>query len=162
MSAITKERIELFIKNPLENGLTRGEQMELARIALASLEAKAIAVRTRWKDEGSGHGDWKYYNIAHRDALMADDTRECELVYTAQPAPVAVPDEMTPEMMRAVQLNSELGAYAASNLSGAYDMFSEFWKVACRAAMLHGSEPEPEPETDNTNQQFESLSRGDK
>ena len=28
----------------------------------------------------------------------------------------------------------------------------------CRAAMLHRSEPE----TDNTNQQFESLSRGDK
>ncbi|EEW2483692.1 DUF551 domain-containing protein [Escherichia coli] len=39
MNAITKERIELFIKNPLENGLTRGEQMELARIALAALEA---------------------------------------------------------------------------------------------------------------------------
>ncbi|EDB6599177.1 hypothetical protein AHR24_20685 [Salmonella enterica subsp. diarizonae] len=39
MTAITKERIELFIKNPLENGLTRGEQMELARIALASLDA---------------------------------------------------------------------------------------------------------------------------
>jgi|GEM_PF-5308447 len=34
MTTITKERIELFIKNPLENGLTRGEQMELARIAL--------------------------------------------------------------------------------------------------------------------------------
>ncbi|EPI8976583.1 DUF551 domain-containing protein, partial [Escherichia albertii] len=29
MNSITKERIELFIKNPLENGLTRGEQMEL-------------------------------------------------------------------------------------------------------------------------------------
>ncbi|EBQ9894484.1 hypothetical protein EZX93_04255 [Salmonella enterica subsp. enterica serovar Hvittingfoss] len=39
---ITKERIELFIKNPLENGLTRGEQMELARIAMASLEAEPI------------------------------------------------------------------------------------------------------------------------
>ncbi|ECJ2286068.1 hypothetical protein NJ953_004285 [Salmonella enterica] len=39
MTTITKERIELFIKNPLENGLTRGEQMELARIALASLDA---------------------------------------------------------------------------------------------------------------------------
>ncbi|EKR5135366.1 hypothetical protein [Escherichia coli] len=38
MNAITKERIELFIKNPLENGLTRSEQMEVARIALASLE----------------------------------------------------------------------------------------------------------------------------
>lgn len=52
-----------------------------------------------------------------------------------QPAPV-VPEEMTPEMMRAVQLNSELGEYAASNLSGAYGLFAEFWKVACRAAML--------------------------
>ena len=40
MTTITKERIELFIKNPLENGLTRGEQMELARIALASLEVE--------------------------------------------------------------------------------------------------------------------------
>ncbi|HAW5715395.1 TPA: DUF551 domain-containing protein [Escherichia coli] len=45
MSTITKERIELFIKSPHENGLTRGEQMELARIALASLEAEPVA----WK-----------------------------------------------------------------------------------------------------------------
>ncbi|EBH7531337.1 DUF551 domain-containing protein [Salmonella enterica] len=43
MNSITKERIELFIKNPLDNGLTRGEQMEVARIALASLEAEPIA-----------------------------------------------------------------------------------------------------------------------
>jgi len=43
MSTITKERIELFIKNPLDNGLTRGEQMELARIALASLEAEPVS-----------------------------------------------------------------------------------------------------------------------
>ncbi|EDT3961178.1 DUF551 domain-containing protein [Salmonella enterica subsp. enterica serovar Richmond] len=43
MTTITKERIELFIKNPLDNGLTRGEQMEVARIALASLEAEPIA-----------------------------------------------------------------------------------------------------------------------
>ncbi|HGE2373879.1 TPA: DUF551 domain-containing protein [Escherichia coli] len=39
MNTITKERIELFIKNSLENGFTRSEQMEVARIALASLEA---------------------------------------------------------------------------------------------------------------------------
>ncbi|EFG4129178.1 TPA: DUF551 domain-containing protein [Escherichia coli] len=43
MTTITKERIELFIKNPLENGLTRGEQMELARIALASLGAEPVS-----------------------------------------------------------------------------------------------------------------------
>ncbi len=43
MNSITKERIELFIKNPLENGLTRSEQMEVARIALASLEAEPVS-----------------------------------------------------------------------------------------------------------------------
>lgn len=42
MTTITKERIELFVKSPLENGLTRGEQMELARIALASLDAETV------------------------------------------------------------------------------------------------------------------------
>lgn len=47
MTTITKERIELFIKSPLENGLTRGEQMELARIALAALTAEPVA----WTDE---------------------------------------------------------------------------------------------------------------
>ncbi|GAA6725953.1 hypothetical protein [Escherichia coli] len=44
MTTITKERIELFIKNPLENGLARGEQMELAQIALASLAAEPVAL----------------------------------------------------------------------------------------------------------------------
>ena len=64
--------------------------------------------------------------------------------YTApQIQAVTVPDEMTPEMMRAVQLNSELGAYAASNLCGAYDLFAEFWKVACRAVMLKSATNEP-------------------
>ncbi|WP_266145662.1 hypothetical protein [Escherichia coli] len=47
---------------------------------------------------------------------------------------VMVPKELTPEMMRAVQIRSELGGYATSNLSGAYNMFSEFWNVAASAA----------------------------
>lgn len=47
---------------------------------------------------------------------------------------VAVPVDMTPEMMRAVQINSELGAYAAANLTGAYSLFREFWGVAVTAA----------------------------
>lgn len=55
MSTITKERIELFIKSPLENGLTRGEQMELARIALASLERKQIRhEHAKWSDSTFG------------------------------------------------------------------------------------------------------------
>lgn len=47
---------------------------------------------------------------------------------------VMVPVDMTPEQMRAVQLNSELGAYAAANLTGAYSLFREFWDVAIAAA----------------------------
>lgn len=47
---------------------------------------------------------------------------------------VMVPKELTQEMMRAVQIRSELGGYATSNLSGAYNMFSEFWNVAVSAA----------------------------
>lgn len=76
-------------------------------------------------------------------------------LFSAPPAQVSVPDEMTPEMMRAVQLNSELGAYAAANLSGAYGLFAEFWKVAHRAAMLQpfGSTEQ----LDTAPAQFESL-----
>ncbi|EBX3417068.1 hypothetical protein DQR98_21605 [Salmonella enterica subsp. enterica serovar Poona] len=55
MTTITKERIELFIKNPLENGLTRGEQMELARIALASLEREQMRrEHAEWSDATFG------------------------------------------------------------------------------------------------------------
>ncbi|ENO1972734.1 DUF550 domain-containing protein [Escherichia coli] len=55
MNSITKERIELFIKDPLENGLTRGEQMELARIALASLEREQIRhEHAKWSDSTFG------------------------------------------------------------------------------------------------------------
>ena len=53
MSTITKERIELFIKYPLENGLTRGEQMELARIALVSLEAEPVVFWFEKYQEGA-------------------------------------------------------------------------------------------------------------
>ncbi len=55
MTTITKERIELFIKNPLDNGLTRGEQMELARIALALLEREQIRhEHAKWSDSTFG------------------------------------------------------------------------------------------------------------
>lgn len=60
---------------------------------------------------------------------------------TAQPSPV-VPDEMTPKQ-------------ASRSYCGEVRGYRDGWN-ACRTAMLQCSEPE----TDNTNQQFESLSRG--
>lgn len=74
------------------------------------------------------------YKLGATDVVLLQEMARRLLAAEAQP--VQVPEEMTPEMMRAVQLNSELGAYVTANLSGAYGLFSEFWKVACRAAML--------------------------
>ncbi|EKN3779516.1 TPA: hypothetical protein ACPZPV_002247 [Yersinia enterocolitica] len=42
LDSFTVERLEEFIRQPLENGLTRCEQMELARIALAAKRADPI------------------------------------------------------------------------------------------------------------------------
>ncbi|EEY5963774.1 TPA: hypothetical protein J1339_003186 [Escherichia coli] len=160
MTTITKERIELFIKNPLDNGLTRGEQMEVARIALASLGAEPVSqtynlpeliegmevsidVSTCDADLGN-----RYFGTV-TEALELDTAKNgyILLVQDAEPnfdingnSPVIpdgwvmVPKELTPEMMRAVQIRSELGGYATSNLSGAYNMFYEFWNVAVSAA----------------------------
>lgn len=43
--------------------------------------------------------------------------------------------EVTPEMLRAAQLNSELGSYAAANLCGAYDLLIECYQV------MHAAQP---------------------
>lgn len=57
---------------------------------------------------------------------------------------VLVPKEITPEMMRAVQVKSELGGIAASELSGAYALFSELWDVAVTAAPKQKNEENTE------------------
>lgn len=44
-------------------------------------------------------------------------------------SPVVVVPDVTPEMLRAAQLRSELGAYACSNLSGGYDLIRELFEV---------------------------------
>ncbi|EOD1458062.1 DUF551 domain-containing protein [Escherichia coli] len=133
---------------------------ELARIVLASLEAEPVSqtynlpeliegmevsidVSTCDADLGN-----RYFGTV-TEALELDTAKNgyILLVQDAEPnfdvngsSPVTpdgwvmVPKELTPEMMRAVQIRSELGGYATSNLSGAYNMFSEFWNVAVSAA----------------------------
>lgn len=91
MTTITKERIELFIKNPLENGLTRGEQMELARIALASLEAEPVGAFHIAEQQVDGTSDYL------KDGEWPIDNGIIE-VYAAPPATVSVPDEIYAEL----------------------------------------------------------------
>lgn len=221
MSAITKERIELFIKNPLDNGLTRGEQMELARIALASLESVAAPVvpdemtpkqasrsycgevrgyRDGWNDcraamlqAGNSpaipgdvlsaivkvarvRADFDDFDGDRRGIGDCLDEAEQELIvtinkYASQLAAESIapndvlesnrqPFRQLPEIQSGVaqaieNLKQKLVEcnrynYCADAVKGVEDV--------CRAAMLQCSEPV----TDNTNQQFESLSRGDK
>ncbi|HCQ0164166.1 TPA: hypothetical protein OGO03_001289 [Escherichia coli] len=113
MNTITKERIELFIKNSLENGFTRSEQMEVARIALASLEAEPVA--SCIIEDGcmcvDGFGEY----VGHS---LPDGTHQ---LYTAPPA-LVVPDEMD---------------LLTCHLDGVTETYADGWN-ACRAAMLKG------------------------
>lgn len=128
MTTITKERIDLFIKAPLENGLTRGEQMELARIALASLDAETV----RYLNKFSGT-----CVTLEQQSNAADDVAVYMPLYVAPPAPV-VPDEITsasaPEIFEIAAEAERLG------LRGTYASYAVGWN-ACRAAMLQGAEP---------------------
>ena len=110
MTTITKERIELFIKNPLDNGLTRGEQMELARIALAVLETEPVA----WMCEDA---DGREYNARNEFS----GGRKGTPLYTS-PNVQVVPEEMYWQDAP-VEVSSKAAAYATG------------WN-ACRAAML--------------------------
>lgn len=144
MSAITKERIELFIKNPLNNGLTRGEQMELARIALASLEAEPIA-----------------WECGENIILFNPDTVEAyakraeitpKPLFAAPPALVVpddwqlVPKKITLEMECALSKadSYEIGWLWALAAAPKYEVQNakrvQNALNACRAAMLQGAE----------------------
>lgn len=117
MSTITKERIELFIKSPLENGLTRGEQMELARIALASLEAEPVAYIFK---HPAGKLFWALTDESNKDQS------DVIPVYAAPPVTV-VPEEKP--------MPNPLSMYAVDAVAAIAEVRG--WN-ACRAAMLQG------------------------
>ncbi|EFO2630040.1 DUF551 domain-containing protein [Escherichia coli] len=170
MTTITKERIELFIKNPLDNGLTRGEQMELARIALAVLETEPVA----WTDEEELR-DVKQYGLGEIFQYPPDkyaDPRRVIPLYHVPPTltvqkvePITVNDDMAYAFHHALS-DSSLGADEVEEIkAGLRAAFANVtiqpepvvpdeiepddsntfdyvdgWN-ACRAAMLQGSQP---------------------
>lgn len=135
MSTITKERIELFIKSPLENGLTRGEQMELARIALASLEAEPVAWKATFTQIDHEYNTFTamYSDKAEAERWVrlhkvGDFRADITPLYTAKPVPV-VPGEIADDLMEKLPKSD---AWANGFCGG--------WN-SCRAVMLHGAEP---------------------
>ncbi|HCJ8602424.1 TPA: hypothetical protein NV717_002940 [Escherichia coli] len=129
MSTITKEQLRERARQKvksLEFSITQTafadiraeleEELELARIALASLEAEAVIT------VGDDGGD----ALAYRRLIQtfAPGTK----LYTAPPAPVSVPDELPPHEDESY--GSEDDCYKAGRVEG--------WN-ACRAAMLQGA-----------------------
>lgn len=119
MSTITRERIENLIEfnsegSDCQANAEQWEVHELARIALASLEAEAEC-QHQWRLGG---------------ANKLQSQKQCvkcgrvELV--ASPAPVSVPDEMTPKQ-------------ASRSYCGEVRGYRDGWN-ACRAAMLQGAD----------------------
>lgn len=96
MSTITRERAELkafitgFLTDPAhDNHSSRSMTAEVFRIALASLEAEAVALR----DERSGSG-----GISKKPGF--NDLPHGTPLYAAPPAPVALPVQHWEELCR--------------------------------------------------------------
>ncbi|HEC7283585.1 TPA: hypothetical protein ACJGVM_004287 [Salmonella enterica subsp. enterica serovar Welikade] len=128
MTTITKERIELFVKSPLENGLTRGEQMELARIALEALTAEPVAeVRARYP-LGIDGGKQKFIQVTGELPDFGGH------LYAVPPATVSVPDGLK----QAVEFYEQVKQENIPVETGAWkDAVNWVLEEACRAAMLN-------------------------
>lgn len=132
MSTITKERAqEIFLGNGPEP--TASEERELARIALASLEAEAVKWRVAFTLDGHPGSDFEktFESQAKMDEVIslhehAGFSVSITPLYAAPPATVSVPDAL------ANDIDSEDHPHLWS--------YSNGWN-ACRAAMLQGAEP---------------------
>ncbi|MCY0771775.1 hypothetical protein OWK27_03455 [Enterobacter cloacae complex sp. 2022EL-00788] len=141
MSSLTKEQLRERARDKvksLELAVTQTafadsraeleEELKLARIALASLEAEPIY--QLW-DEG-------YYDTQKEtyDAVLnaVGTGVRGRIVYTAPPAPVSVPDEITFEKI------AEITASQGYEYSINECICAASWWNACRAAMLQGAD----------------------
>ncbi|EKJ6981541.1 DUF551 domain-containing protein [Enterobacter hormaechei] len=105
-------------------------ELELARIALASLEAEPVAYM--YKD--NLHADARFSLHTRFGNWSQEDINEYEIteipLYTAPPAPVSVPDAI----------------HSQGEKSASDDYYALGWN-ACRAAMLQGADrPQNEPQ----------------
>lgn len=107
-------------------------ELELARIALASLEAEAVA----WTDadelrDVKNGGSGYLFAIGGEANKFAEPHRQV-MLYTATPAPVSVPKDIPDSVY-------EILCQACGGGEKACDFADELWN-ACRAAMLQGAD----------------------
>ncbi len=131
MAQLSRERIEQYISDPLEYGLTRSEQMEMARRLLAVEGQEPVAYMYRDKL----HADARFSLEPRFGNWSPEDINEYEItetkLYAAPPAPVAQPVQVPDELLSAMEEVLRIS-----------DRDHEAWKraregiAACRAAML--------------------------
>ena len=123
--ALSDERLKLFIRQPLDNGLTRGEQMELVREALA---------RRKASKEVYGYVNKAVFEMTGSVGLSNDhehcaDSPSYIPLYAAPPLQaVTVPDEIC---IRQAMVKMEAHDFCTSVNSG----YKNGWND-CIAAML--------------------------
>lgn len=134
MSIITRERIEQLANGNNICKVTREERIELARIALASLEAEPVAYTE--KCEITNMQATGLYLRGFPDNSQGRDIA----LYTAPPAPVSAPDESAVEslatdlMKRIDRITGE--RHSVATLSSLRVSIVE----SSRAAMLQGAD----------------------
>lgn len=159
MSTITKERVTNLLQfnsegSDCQANAEQWEVHELARIALASLEAEPVA----YVDPFAFH-NFSVYRAGEtdnkrmgREWMWANPDAGLIPVYTAPPAPVSVPDdvsgplahaykELTPTFMRNhIDVFERYGIYPDGS-AGIQAMRIALDGMSRRAAMLQGAEP---------------------
>lgn len=124
----TKERLTELSRRENVGAILGEEIAELARIALASLEAEAVA----WLLSGGGAKNHVSFDSGN---AYADPLREVTPLYTATPAPVALTSGYSDF--------EEIWSSSTHPLTQDDEMKDFAWDIwnACRAAMLQGAEP---------------------
>ncbi|EFH6009636.1 hypothetical protein GU808_08795 [Escherichia coli] len=128
MSNIDKHAVQAVAD--LKAGYTLGHAdvailSELARIALASLEAEAV-------HQVYGNSDDTWSDVDEDEMIrLSSDGEDTRTLYTAPPAPASVPDEVSWE-----DVPEEITEYDMALASAWAHGFNQ-----CRAAMLQGAEP---------------------
>ncbi|MCO6013079.1 DUF551 domain-containing protein [Enterobacter hormaechei] len=142
MSAITKERIEQLANGNNICKVTREERIELARIALASLEAEAVAYVDPFAFHNfivyrAGETDNKRMG---REWMWANPDAGLIPVYTAPPVPVSVPEWTNEQCLEFLSI-----AFRHAEIKGDLELDDIRLGVkmvnGSRAAMLKHSEP---------------------
>lgn len=113
-----------------------GEASALASMALAAMDSEPVAWQIHTPETGVTYVETNPQSVENIRNGFGIKVEIAPLYRHAHPAPVVpdgyvmVPKDVSPEQLRAFQLNTKIGAYVTANWSDAYDSLRELWDVA--------------------------------